>query len=239
MIDALSSIEHRESKNENRALTPSSSPAQDIALSRRRRRFESGWGRFYFWCIKINMQEDKRPFYTEAQESEDTSRKCPPGVLILGGINLLIFGIASFIFSLSAYTSIPSGQDKLNFSDSREALAGSNQNILFRELEKHWPEGKISSKELKLALALQLIVAGIFSLSGLGLIFKKEPARQLTIYFSFLIVVLVFFFVLLSPQAITQGILQVIYPGILIIYFTNKNVEKVFLAPEKADGKQA
>jgi len=61
----------------------------------------------------------------------------------------------------------------------------------------------------------------------------KEWARKLTIYFCFFMVALVFISTILNPQLIGQAIFQIIYPGVLILYFTNKKVENFFI-PENS-----
>ena len=71
-------------------------------------------------------------------------------------------------------------------------------------------------------------VSVIFAVLGLGVILRKEVARKGTIYFSFFIVVLALLSVLLNPRSISHAIMQLIYPGILIYYFTSEKSIKYF-----------
>jgi len=82
--------------------------------------------------------------------------------------------------------------------------------------------------QFKNSLLVQMVIAFIYACSGAGLLLQKEWGRKLTLYFSFTIVIFLFISALTNPRFITQAIVQVIYPAILIIYFTNKKVESYF-----------
>jgi len=135
----------------------------------------------------------------------------PLGVLILGGFNFLVLGIGSLFILASLY--FRSG------SQSFQAL--------LEQISKYFgarPEAAM----LKRAILAQMVVAAIFTLSGFGLLLRKEIARKITVYFSFLIVFLTFGAAILNGAIVREAFLQIIYPGILIFYFTHKNVEKYF-----------
>ena len=135
----------------------------------------------------------------------------PLGVLLLGGFNFLILGLGSLFVLASLY-----------FRSGSQSFQ-----ILLKELGKYLgaePEATM----LKKAILAQMVVAGIFTLSGLGLLLGKEIACKITVYFSFLVVFLTFGAALLNGAIIQQAFLQIIYPGILIFYFTHKNVEGYF-----------
>lgn len=145
-------------------------------------------------------------------------KRNPLGLLILGGINCFILGIPSFIFCLSLH---------LGFFPAKGQM-------LFEELKKKYlPEVTISLAQFKIAIILQMIVASIFTISGLGLLLGKEWARKITLYFAFVIVILTLLVVLFNNTLIKQAIIQIIYPGILIFYLTNKKIEHYFSSGKK------
>jgi len=139
-------------------------------------------------------------------------KKIPRGVLVLGGINLFVFGLLFLLASFFTYQELSVGGDSL-----------------LSEVEKYIPNTEIQPQQLKIVILAQMFIAVIFCVSGGGTLYRKEWARRLTIYFSFFLVVMAFFSVLTAPSLIRQAIFQVIYPGILIFYFTNKEVEKYFI----------
>ena len=139
-------------------------------------------------------------------------KKIPKGVLVLGGINFFVLG---FLFLLASF-----------FTYQELSVGGES---LLSEIEKYIPDAEIQPQQLKIVILAQMFVAVIFCVSGGGIFYRKEWARRLTVYFSFFLVVMAFFSVLTAPGLVRQAILQVIYPGILIFYFTNKKVEKYFI----------
>ena len=139
-------------------------------------------------------------------------KKIPRGVLVLGGINLFVLG---FLFLLASF-----------FTYQELSVGGE---ALLSEIEKYIPDTEIQPQQLKVVILAQMVMAVIFCVSGGGIFYRKEWARRLTVYFSFFLVVMAFFSVLTVPGLVRQAILQVIYPGILIFYFTNKKVEKYFI----------
>jgi hypothetical protein len=134
------------------------------------------------------------------------TKKRPLGVTILGTFNLVVLGTFSLLFTLSAR----SWQAVLALLKER------NTNII------------LDQNMIKTAALLQILVALIFMTSGAGLILGKEWARKLTVYFALLIVILALALVFFIPSFIKEAISQIIYPGILILYLTNKNVEDYF-----------
>ena len=146
----------------------------------------------------------------------------PPGVLIFGGINLFIFGLGSFLLSFFLYV----GSEAAGFQE------------FLKELTEHFPEASLTSSQFEMLLGLQMAIAAFFALSGLGLILRKEAARKATLYFCFFIVVISFLAALLSRGLVGQAVLQIIYPGALIIYFTNKKIEAHFISSAKREEKE-
>ena len=140
---------------------------------------------------------------------------------ILGGLNLFLFGAASFLLSFILYVN----------SDS------SNTQGVLLELRRYFPEEALGPQQLKSIFAVHMGVAAFFAVTGFGLIRKKEWARRFTLYFSFLAVILIFIAAATNSAFISQALVQAIYPAVLIIYFTNKTVEQYFVPPkaEKAE----
>jgi len=139
-------------------------------------------------------------------------QKKPLGVSILGWVNCVIFGALFFFMSLSSYLkATPQDLEKITEIFKSQGISS-----------------QITFQQFKIACIFYIGIALIFFLSGLGLLLRKEWARKLTLGFAFFAVVVVFLAVLISPALIQQAIMQIIYPGILIIYFTNKKVEAYF-----------
>ena len=139
-------------------------------------------------------------------------QKKPLGVSILGWINCAVFGALFFFMSVSSYLkATPQDLEKITEIFKSQGISS-----------------QITFQQFKIACIFYIGIALVFFLSGLGLLLRKEWARKLTLGFAFFAVVVVFLAVLVSPALIQQAIVQIIYPGILIIYFTNKKVEAYF-----------
>jgi len=135
----------------------------------------------------------------------------PAGVLVLGGLNFLILGLGSLLVLSFLYFR----------SDSQTFTA------LLAEMAKYFgaqPEVEVVKK----VILIQMGVSAVFALTGLGLLLGKEAARKATVYFSFFVVLLTFAAALFNRGVVRQAFVQIIYPGILIVYLTNKNVEGYF-----------
>ncbi|MCK4519846.1 MAG: hypothetical protein KAT96_01610 [Candidatus Omnitrophica bacterium] len=144
------------------------------------------------------------------------------GILILGGLNFFILGLLSLNFFLFLY----------------QNPASPTSQALTAEINKFLSGEFLSAEQFKAIVLSQIIAAGIFLISGLGLLLKKEWGRRLTLYFSFFTVILAAVSVLFRSVLINQAILQVIYPGILIFYFTNKKVEAYFVPLKNKETKE-
>ncbi len=145
----------------------------------------------------------------------------PRGLVILSNVNFFVFGLLSLVVFGYLY---------LNTSTE----AG---DTFLKELSKNLSQEQVNQEKFKVILRAQMAISATFLISGVGLISGKEWARKLTIYFCLFMVILVFVSVIFNPQVISQAILQIIYPGVLIFYFTNKKVEN-FFNPEKEKGEQ-
>jgi len=100
---------------------------------------------------------------------------------------------------------------------------------LLAELSKYIPGQTLTPEQFKSIILLQMFLAGIFLISGWGILSRKEWGRRLTLYFSFFMVILAAVAVLFQSSLINSALLQIIYPGILILYFTNKKIESYFV----------
>ena len=145
-------------------------------------------------------------------------QKKPLGVSILGWLNCAVFGALFLFMSISSYLrATPQDLEKITEIFKNQGISS-----------------QITFQQFKIACMVYVAIASIFFLSGLGLLLKKEWGRKLTLSFAFVMVLIVFLAVVLSPGLIQQAIVQIIYPGILIIYFTNKNVEAYFKIDKKS-----
>ena len=143
---------------------------------------------------------------------QEEQERGPRGIFILGGLNCFVFGLLFLIIFTSIYF-------KATPQDLEKAM---------EVFESKGIPFEITFEQFKLAIGIHIITFLIFLVSGAGLLLRKEWARKVTIYFSFFIVALTVVSALTQPSLIKQAIMQVIYPGILIVYFTNKNIEKHF-----------
>ena len=143
---------------------------------------------------------------------EEEQERGPLGIFVLGGLNCFVFGLLFLIIFTSIYF-------KATPQDLGKAM---------EVFETKGIPFEITFEQFKLAIGIHIITFLIFLVSGAGLLLRKEWARKLTIYFSFFIVVFTVISTLAQPSLIKQAIIQVIYPGILIVYFTNKNIERYF-----------
>ncbi len=148
---------------------------------------------------------------------ETQGKKKPLGILILGGFNFVILGVLSLGFFFLVYSDPTSETGK----------------ALLDEFSKHLPDKTLTMGQFKSVILSQIILAGIFLASGWGILNRKEWGRRLTLYFSFFLVILAAISVLFQSSLINSALLQIIYPGVLILYLTNKDVEKLFVLPRK------
>jgi len=144
------------------------------------------------------------------------------GVLIFGGINFFLFGITSFGTSFFAYLKAS--------SDNPEAL--------LELFQKYVPEQTLNVFQLKSIVGTQMIVALFFIVTGFGILQGKRWAEKATVYFAFFIVALLFIIAVLQPGSIGRVIPQVIYPGALILYFTNKREKAHYKVNEPTNKEQ-
>ena len=144
---------------------------------------------------------------------QESQKKKPLGILILGGFNFVVLGVLSLGFFFLVYKDPASETSK----------------TLLAEFTKYVPDQTLTPEQFKSVVLSQIILAVIFLVSGWGILSRKEWGRRLTLYFSFFMVILAAVSVLFQSSVINSALLQIIYPGILILYFTNKKIESYFV----------
>jgi hypothetical protein len=133
------------------------------------------------------------------------------GATILGCVNLFVFGL------------IPCGGLIFVYFKTDSELASMLQTMLLDTLNL-----ELTEVQFKQAVLTQAMLSLPFVLSGIGLLSGKEWARKFTVICAFIIALLIAASIFFNPALIKEGILQIIYPGILIFYLTNKNVTEYF-----------
>jgi hypothetical protein len=138
----------------------------------------------------------------------------PLGVLILGGISCFGLGLFFFILSLAAFFSAtPEDTDQLNALIQKKGL-----------------DITLTTEHFKMISAFQVATSCMFFIVGRGILLGKYWARNTMIYVSFFWAFVLFAAAIINPSFIQYFIVQMVYPGVLILYFTNKNVERYFVA---------
>ena len=105
-------------------------------------------------------------------------KKTPLGVILLGRLNCFVFGLGILIISLTVYFNI----NPQNFEQIAETFRSSGLTF------------EITQEQLKLDVIINALVCGIFFISGGGILFHREWARKMTIYFSLAVVIITFLF---------------------------------------------
>ena len=156
------------------------------------------------------MEEQKQTIPEQSQAPNPKKRLL--GVTILVAINCFILGAGLFLISLVVYINL----SPQNWETVLELLKEKTQGMT------------IEYTQFKNSLLVQMVISFIYGLSGAGLLLQKEWGRKLILYFSFVLVLFLFISALTNPGYVGQAIVQVVYPAILIVYFTNKKVESYF-----------
>lgn len=151
------------------------------------------------------MEEEKK-ILEEQDCNVPLEKKRPIGVAILANINIVLNGIIPLILVV-----FPKRLDFL-FVQLRETV---NVPIDFSQFKT-------------IIVVFQSIASIVFIISGIGLLLRKEWARKLILYFATVLVITAALSVLASASLLSHAFLQIIYPGALIIYFTNKKIEDYF-----------
>ncbi|MCM8787336.1 MAG: hypothetical protein NC935_04705 [Candidatus Omnitrophica bacterium] len=140
------------------------------------------------------------------------NNKKPIGVLLFGSINCFLLGfLPLFMFLFTFFKINPSHIEQL-------VELFKNKGIIIQ----------ITYQKFRIINIIYILIALIFFISGLGLLFKKNWGQKLTVYFSFFWLLLISFSALINPSLIRYLFINAIYPAILILYFTNKNIQNYF-----------
>lgn len=131
---------------------------------------------------------------------------------------MFVFGLLFLLTSITAYF-VTTPQDYENIKE----LLGEKRVTVDLSYQKFKTTG----------LLVNSITSVLFLFSGAGILSRKEWARKCTVYFCFLWVAMIFLASLLTPVFIKHLFTQIVYPGIIIIYFTNKKVVDYFLNPAR------
>ncbi len=111
--------------------------------------------------------------------------KRPLGVLIFGGFNFFVLGIASFIFFLTLSHNISPPSTQRVLVKPSESISSSRSHELLEELKKSFLQVELTPAQVKTVITLQIFISLLFSIAGGGLLLRKEWARKYTLYFSF------------------------------------------------------
>jgi magnesium-transporting ATPase (P-type) len=134
-------------------------------------------------------------------------QKPPKGILILG-ILIIIFGVLSLInyFTL----------DYSHYTDSLEKIGQA-------EIRSQFNHG-----QAEIATNISLILSIFLLLSGAGILYRKETARKVMVWFSAFIITLFVLAAILQPSSIIFAFPQFLFFSLIALYFTNRNVKEFF-----------
>ena len=146
----------------------------------------------------------------------------PLGVLIFAGLNTIFFGLLTLTGALF-FIAQP------HFFDSVLQTLSARNTLM----------NNLSAQQIKGLLYTQVVIGTIYMITGTGLFLRKEKARVATVYFSFVLLVLVFISAVAQMRLAGQSVMNALYPAALIVYFTNKNVEQWFCSTEDSRQRRA
>ncbi|MCF7875308.1 MAG: hypothetical protein K9L87_01590 [Candidatus Omnitrophica bacterium] len=146
----------------------------------------------------------------------EKTKKLPKGIVVLG-VLIIILGVVSLINHINL--------DYYRYRDSLEKIG----------------QGEISSQisqsQVKTINTISLIFSGFLLFAGVGILYHKEKARKALVYFSAVIVIAFLLAAAIHPSSIVFLFPQFLLFSIVILYFTNKDVKKIFA--EKRKGKNS
>jgi hypothetical protein len=133
--------------------------------------------------------------------------KIPRGILFLGGLNCF--------FSFLSLASLI-GFDRQDFQRFLEAVPQS-------QLTE-----KITYHDVQFANNISLLIVVIFLVLSVGILMLREWGRRGIVYFAATSAIILLIASIMQPAMASIAIIQLIYPGILLFYFTNSKVENYF-----------
>jgi magnesium-transporting ATPase (P-type) len=135
-------------------------------------------------------------------------QKNPKGILILGAL-IIVFGV---LFLINYFT--------LDYNQYAESLERIGQGEI---------GSQINQSQVKTANSISLILSIFLLLSGLGILYRKEIARKIMVWFSAFIISLFVLAAILQPSFIVFVFPQFLFFSLIALYFTNKNIKEFFL----------
>ncbi len=131
-------------------------------------------------------------------------RKRSIGVTILGSLNRILFGVISLVFAIIGLL--------MSFSEFgiKEAAKMGQTIVMFR-----------------LSMGYMILISAALMITGNGILKLQEKARTQTIYLAIIMLVLNMLFNLKNIAA-PNFLMGLIYPAILVIFFTNSRVKEQF-----------
>ncbi|MCM8825906.1 MAG: hypothetical protein NC904_00085 [Candidatus Omnitrophica bacterium] len=133
--------------------------------------------------------------------------KKPLGVLILGSLNFLFLGLFNLFVNIYILINLKPNN-----------LIHINEILLKRSLSQ------LTYSQLRAANIFNIFLSFIFLLSGLGVLLRKRWGYKLTVYFSFFWIIFGFLIIVINPAIFKHLFFHILYPGVLILYFTSKRI---------------
>ena len=143
---------------------------------------------------------------------DDTSSQRPKivrGILILGMINVGWFGIL-LLANLLLY---------IFLTIEPQLFETITELIRSRGIE-----ATFTYTIVKAAILIQMIICFLYVISGVGILKRKNWGRKFTVCFASIYVFVLFVLTVLQPPIVKYTLFRIIYPGILIWYFTSKKI---------------
>jgi len=131
------------------------------------------------------------------------------GILILGMINVGWFGVL-FLANLLLYISL---------TTNPRVLATITELLKSRGIET-----TLTYATVKVAITIQMVICLLYIISGVGILKRKNWGRKFTVCFASIYVFVLFVLTVLQPSIVKYTLFRIIYPGILIWYFTSKKI---------------
>ncbi|MFO8053222.1 MAG: hypothetical protein R6U54_04635, partial [Candidatus Omnitrophota bacterium] len=87
---------------------------------------------------------------------------------------------------------------------------------------------QVNQSQMKMANNISLILSVFLLLSGLGILYRKEMARKVMVWFSVFIIILFVLAAIMQPSSIIFAFPQFLFFSLVALYFTNKKIKNFF-----------
>jgi len=138
--------------------------------------------------------------------------KPPVGVIVLGGLNCFVLGGLFFLIGLWNILRITPQEFQ----------------TLLEVLKERGIPNEITYRQFKKLHMFSIIVSLVWGVAGAGVLLRRDWGRKTTLYFALFVTGIIFLAVLMQPSFLRRVAFQLLYLGILILYFTQKSIEKYF-----------